>query len=89
MLLTSASEYLCGQLEWCLTKYASCFPIKRNLYFQKSNYLLPAQILIYRAELLYIKFGKTIGFDAFNLKKKKIKDLALLQQIELLLQNNT
>jgi hypothetical protein len=30
--LMSASEYLYGISEWCLTKYLSCFPITRNLY---------------------------------------------------------
>ena len=32
--LISASEYLCGLSEWCLTKYVSCFPITRNLYLR-------------------------------------------------------
>jgi hypothetical protein len=32
--LMSASEYLCGLSEWCLTKCVSCFPITRNLYFR-------------------------------------------------------
>jgi hypothetical protein len=43
----SALEYLCGLSKWCLTKYVSCFPIIRNLYFQVP-FLIDRSIIVLR-----------------------------------------